>query len=118
YDTSGDGFCTALDVLLVINFLNGQGSPEGEAPDSLTAFVSASEPIPTGSRAASDTESVGEIATTPPLTLPPVALPLSSPPSSAAAVDHVFALEDEEESPELDSDALEFLVDDFWAEFN
>ena len=29
-DTSGNGFVTALDVLLVVNELNGQGEEEGE----------------------------------------------------------------------------------------
>ncbi len=30
-DVNGDGFCTALDALLVINFINDRAAGEGEA---------------------------------------------------------------------------------------
>ena len=30
YDTTGDGYCTPMDALRIINFLNTIGGPEGE----------------------------------------------------------------------------------------
>jgi WD40 repeat protein len=59
FDVDGDGYCTPLDVLLVINHLNSQAAgAEGEAS---TGFLSAAQPSPLDARTFSVAQSASSI---------------------------------------------------------
>jgi hypothetical protein len=52
YDTSGDGFCTSLDALLIVNDLNNRPTGEGEA-DAIATAAGLATPVSTRQLAAS-----------------------------------------------------------------